>query len=417
MAYGEKVYKVRNGKPTKQFTWRACYKKPDGSKGTEPGFPTKKTAEDWGGAQEAAIRAGRWTDPELARTHFGKWAREWMAAKAPRGRTVGTRWDRLDSHILPRWEDTPLNQITWFDAEQWANSLKCDDSTATQCLTIMSQILTGAVDKRMILVNPLFGRRRSRTAAVKAAQHAREDTELWAPPEVVLRIARRAGRADGMHMLTTAFTGVRWGESLALRPASVTARTERDFVCPALAVAEEIAEYQQRTPDGKRGALLLDLEPVKTRESKRLIDLPPFLAKLLEEHAAGCTREFLFTPRSLMSRTWRRGNFGRQVMRPVCDGRDALPASKGHAPRTEWKPIMPGLTMRALRHTHDTYQEQIGVKPALMFEQAGHKRPGIKAVYQHPTPEMRRERLDGLQEIYEGAMRSLGWSEVWPSQS
>jgi len=105
------------------------------------------------------------------------------------------------------------------------------------------------------------------------------------------------------------------------------------------------------------------------------------------------------------------------VLRPAADGRGALPATKGHAPRAAWEPIMLGLTMRALRHTHDTYQDQIGVKPALAFEQAGHKRPGIKAVYQHPTPTMRRARLEGLQEIYEGAMRNLGWSEIWESGS
>ncbi|MGW4199628.1 hypothetical protein [Streptomyces sp. NPDC004726] len=75
---------------------------------------------------------------------------------------------------------------------------------------------------------------------------------------------------------------------------------------------------------------------------------------------------------------------------------------------------MPGMTMRAMRHTHDTYQDQIGVRPALMYEQAGHKRPGIKAVYQHPTPGMRRERLDGLEKIYAEAMWSLGWAEIWP---
>jgi hypothetical protein len=74
---------------------------------------------------------------------------------------------------------------------------------------------------------------------------------------------------------------------------------------------------------------------------------------------------------------------------------------------------MPGLTMRDLRHTHDTYQDQIGVRPALAFEQAGHARPGIKAVYQHPTPAMRQERLDGLQEIYERAMGNLGWRTLW----
>ncbi|MGH4028515.1 hypothetical protein ACQB60_06215 [Actinomycetota bacterium Odt1-20B] len=39
---------------------QACrYKKPDGTWGSQPGFPTKTTTENWGDEQEAAIRAGR----------------------------------------------------------------------------------------------------------------------------------------------------------------------------------------------------------------------------------------------------------------------------------------------------------------------------------------------------------------------
>ncbi|MEU0986442.1 hypothetical protein [Streptomyces sp. NPDC005953] len=81
--------------------------------------------------------------------------------------------------------------------------------------------------------------------------------------------------------------------------------------------------------------------------------------------------------------------------------------------REKGEPVALGMTMRDLRHTHDTWQEQIGVKAPLAFEQAGHKRPGIKAVYQHPTPQMRQERLEGLQEIYERAMRNLGLTTLW----
>jgi integrase len=418
MAYAEKVYKVRAGKTTKQFTWRSRYKKPDGTWGSEPGFPTKKVAEDWGEEQEAAIRAGRWTDPDLVRKPFGVWAREWMAAKSPRGRTTETRWERLERHILPRWEHVPLGGITWFDAENWANSLDCEDSTATQCLTIMSMILTGAVDAQHLLVNPLANRRRSRTAEAKTRQREKGSTSgLWAPPEVVLRAARRAGPVNGLHMLVTAFAGVRWGESLALRAESLTERRERaddgEFVCPALSVVQEVAEYQPRGKDGTKLGQVLVLEPLKTAESKRDIDLPPFLAELLRAHAERHRYEWLFC--TVGGKHWRRNNFGRQVTRPIFDGRAELEATKGHATRDGWEPIMRGVTMRALRHTHDTYQEQVGVKSSLAFEQAGHKRPGIKAVYQHPTPAMRRDRLDGLQEIYERAMGHLKWENVWES--
>ena len=46
MAHAEKVFKVRNGKKTTKYTWRARYKRPDGSWGSEPGFPTRKLAEE-----------------------------------------------------------------------------------------------------------------------------------------------------------------------------------------------------------------------------------------------------------------------------------------------------------------------------------------------------------------------------------
>lgn len=411
MAYAEKRVSTAKGSKGK-VSWRARYLKPDGTWGSEPGFPTKKTAEAWGDDQEAAIREGRWIDPALARGPFGEWARKYMADREPRGRTRGTMWEKLETHILPRWEFVPLQGITWYDAESWANGLDCDDSTATKCLTIMSQILTGAVDAKRLLVNPLANRRRSRPAAAKETVRAKASTaDMWAPPEVVLQLARRVGPLDGLHILTTAFAGVRWGESLALRPSSLGERSERGFTCPTLDVIEEVAEYTPRGPDGQRLPLFLGIEPVKTAESKRSIDLAPFLAELLAEHAEGWQREFLFCTRG--GQHWRRGNFGRQIVRPAADGRQALAATKGHAPRGAWEPIMPGLTMRALRHTHDTYQDEIGVKPALAFEQAGHKRPGIKAVYQHPTPAMRHARLKGLQEIYERGMKTLGWSRVW----
>jgi hypothetical protein len=109
---------------------------------------------------------------------------------------------------------------------------------------------------------------------------------------------------------------------------------------------------------------------------------------------------------------WRRSNWLKQL-RPAADGRPEREKRQGVSYRAKWEPLAPGMTMRDLRHSHDTYQSQIGVRPALEFEQAGHKRPGIKSVYQHPTPAMRQERLDGLQALYEQAMRTLGWKTLW----
>ena len=140
-------------------------------------------------------------------------------------------------------------------------------------------------------------------------------------------------------------------------------------------------------------------------------DIPPFLALLLRYHMDDWPHAHLFcTPNG---KFWRRSNWNARYVRPAADGRPERKKRQGVSPREAWVPIMPGLTMRDLRHTHDTYQEQIGVRPALAHEQAGHKFPGIKGTYQHPTPAMRQVRLDGLQEIYEQAMANLGWRTLW----
>lgn len=422
MAYAEKRTSTAKGSKGK-VSWRARYKKPDGTWGSEPGFPTKRTAEQWGDEQEAAIRAGRWVDPDLQRKPFGVWAHEWMKAKPKRGATIDKRWNLLQQHILPRWKHTPLIAFNWFDVDAWQQGLACDeDTTAGHCVSLMSSILTGAVDAKHITVNPLFGRRRTRatgsaTAATPKVKKAPE--EKWAPPEVVLQLAERLGPVNGLHMLATAFTGLGWGEGAALHRRNTLLIRQQPydggvFACPIIRVDREVgelAEYTGRDADGNRTGLVLQLEPPKNKKRARDIDVPPFLALLLRYHRDDWPHGHLFcTPNGKL---WRRSNFGRSILRPAADGRDALPTVKGHKARPAWEPIMKGLTVRDLRHTHDTYQDQIGVKPALAFEQAGHARPGIKAVYQHPTPAMRQERLDGLEEIFQRAMRNLGWRTLW----
>ncbi|GAA4705427.1 tyrosine-type recombinase/integrase [Streptomyces youssoufiensis] len=410
MAYAEKRGKGKH-------PWRARYKRPDGTLGSEPGFAKKSAAEKWGEEQEAAIRAGRWVDPELGRKTFGDWAREWMKAKSPRGRTVDTRWRRLEKVILPKWEHVPLVSITWFDVEAWANRLDVDETTVTHSVSLMSSIMTGAVDAQHILANPLYGRRRTGiSASVSARRKVRKaDEEQWAPPEVVLRLADRLGPARGLHVLVTAFAGVRWGEGCGLTRQHVLLTRKQAygggvFACPTLRIEQELVEVEERDEDGSKLGTVLRIEEPKNARSVRDIDLPPFLADLLRYHLADWPYEYVFATAN--GKWWRRSNWGK-ALRPAADGRPERERRQGVSAREKWEPLQVGLTMRDLRHTHDTYQAQIGVKPVLAFEQAGHKYPGIKGTYQHPTPTMRQERLDGLQEIYERAMAALGWRTLW----
>lgn len=423
MAHAEKVFKVRDGRKTKQFTWRVKYKRPDGTYGSESGYDTKTAALAFGEEQEAAVRRGNWIDPTLQRKPFGVFVRKmWMPAKSKRGNTMDRRWNHLEQHIFPRWEHVALSAITWFDVDAWQQTLTCDDTTRGHCVSLMSTILTGAVDAKHLLVNPLFGRRRTVAtgASAVATKLKKSDEEKWAPVEVVLRVADRMGPVNGLQVLACAFTGLGWGESAGLhrRNTLLVRRQPYDggfFECPIIRVDAELgslAEYTRRGPNGERLGGVLQLEPPKNNEARpRDIDIPPFLAQLLRHHLDDWPHDMVFSTPG--GKYWRRGNFGRQHLRPAADGRERLPRVKGHPERPAWAPIMTGLTVRDLRHTHDTYQDQIGVRESLAHEQAGHKRPGIKSVYQHPTPEMREQRLAGLQDIFERGMSNLGWETLW----
>lgn len=417
MAHAERVYKVRNGKKTTKFTWRCRYKRPDGTWGSEPGFPTRKLAEDWGERQEAAISEGRWVDPELSRKKFGDFAKEWMAAQKPRGRTTMNRWERLEAHILPQWKDAALVSINWFDVEAWARglALTAARSTVRDCVQLMSRIMNGAVDKRYLTVNPLAGRRLTGLPADIVKK--KSDEEQVAEPEVVLQLARRLGPLYGLHVVTVAWTGLRWEELAGLhrRNALLERRQKHDggvFTCPVIRVDEDegaLAEYYERTEEGKRKSVRR-LEPPKNQKSGRDVDVPPFLAELLGKHLAEWPHEFVFTTAS--GKWWWRSEWWR-IIRPAADGRDERKPGRGRPASPEWEPIMRGLTVRDLRHTHDSWQEQIDVRPVLGYEQMGHKYPGIKGTYRHPTPPMRSERLAGLQALYDRAMQNLGWDSIW----
>lgn len=432
MAYAEKRGKGKH-------PWRARYKRPDGTLGSEPGFRTKTAAENWGEEQEAAIRAGRWQDPEKARTLFGEFAAVWMAAQKVAPATVIKRQRLLARHLLPEFENVPLCQINLFTARAWGNKQTCARSTVNHALTLLSMILTGAADAGYLLANPMYGRRRQSDRAEHDAtqlhgtvQHGKGQDEetVWAQPEHVFALHERLEDVAALMLVTTAYTGLRWGEMAGLhRSNALLKRADRldgrpfertvlrvdpkvgslhevEFALDAAELqawhAAEDARLEECRAKGwkvnrrkePKGQVRLYLGPPKNRTSAREVDLPPFLVALWESHLESWPHEYVFaTPDGTW---WRRGNYSR-ILRPAADGRDAVPKKRGFAGRGEWAPILPGLTMRGLRHTHDTWMKEDRVDRALRFQVQGWAVGDIEGVYEHVTPLMRRERLDALE--------------------
>ena len=89
--------------------------------------------------------------------------------------------------------------------------------------------------------------------------------------------------------------------------------------------------------------------------------------------------------------------------------RNAAPARRGrpvNPPRSRaGYPLRPGLTPHGLRHGHQTWLDDLGVRYVLQSERMGHEVPGMRGVYSHITSRMRDELLAGLQRLWEDSLR------------
>ncbi|MFG2000585.1 hypothetical protein ACGFNU_15715 [Spirillospora sp. NPDC048911] len=133
-----------------------------------------------------------------------------------------------------------------------------------------------------------------------------------------------------------------------------------------------------------RGAMWLG--PSKTQTAARRIDLPPFLAALLQEVMDSHDQDQVFV---IADDRWhRRSNFARRLWRPACDG-DA---------ERDWPHVLPGAVFHGLRHHHKTMLDELGIDDALKYERMGHRMPGIAGVYSHVTDAMRHNLRQRLQQ-------------------
>jgi len=288
----------------------------------------------------------------------------------------------LRLHILPRWGSLALGEISASAVTEWLKQLRerYAASTVVTLRTILSMIMDDAVDERLIPANPVRRRRRRG----RRRDHAPTVQErVWAMPEQVLRIAEQAtmlgGRSAGLLVITTAWTGCRWGEVAGLQRDHVDLERGVITIDPDIGALHESAHRQW-------------LGPPKTPASARTITLPPFLTARLREHFADSESSFVFTsPRGCP--LWR-GTFDKRVFRPAVDG--------DHRKGT--RPIRPGLTFHGLRHSHKTWLIADGIPEIAQAKRLGHHLSSrLVEVYSHVAPEIETKLLRGLERRWKQA--------------
>lgn len=357
--------------------YRVRYRLPDGSLFTENGFDTREEAENRARDVESDQRRGRFVDPRLAQTLFGDWVREWVQAHDVSPVTWATYDSHLRNHILPRFADTELGDLSRMVVKIWAKQLRrsLGERSVADVVNLLSRIMGEAVDEGLIGANPC---RKLRLATGDQPERPH------ATAAQIVGLAARVSPDNAALIVTAAYTGLRWGELTGLQWTRV-----------------DTANREIRV-DGKDGALhevggKLTLGPPKTPASVRTVHLPEFLVDLLDDHHdRHPAARFVFTGTD--GGFHRRSNFRRRVWLPALHGDTAT-----GRPR-----INPEMHFHDLRHTHKTWLIEDRVPEVLQHKRIGHKFHGVMGVYSHVTQPMIDAMLAGLQHRWEQTREQTG---------
>jgi integrase len=350
--------------------FRVRYRLPDGTLTSETGFDTWSAAADRAADVESEQRNGTLVDPRLAQTRVGEWIRRWSDAHEVGAATWAKYDSHLRNHILPRFGGMALGEVNRMTVKGWVKRLRRSlaEPTVIDVLSLLSMVLGEAVEEGLIGANPCR-RLRLRMDGRGERPHAR--------PGQVSEVCRRMREADGVLVITAAYTGMRWGELVGLRWARVDLDAGEIVIDPQDGALHEV--------NGR-----LRLGRPKTRAAARAVHLPAFLVELLAEHWRRDPHgRFVFT--AVDGGFHRRSNFRRRVW---------LPAVAGDVQRG-WAPVVPGLHVHDLRHTHKTWLIEDQVPEVLQSRRLGHEVGGIRGIYSHVTRPMIDAMLDGLQRRWE----------------
>lgn len=447
MAYAEKRGKGANAYYIARFSdGRGKWPTVKNAAGATVRFKRKRDAEKAGDDAEAEVRGGRWHDPDAGRETFGQWANVWFARQDLAPRTMGNYRLTLETILLPEFEDVPLGDIDADRVQRWEKQLAADGYKPESVRTyrgVLSVVMGDAAAEGKIHGNPV-SRPRGRGRRAGKARHRAAEKPVVGPLGALLiaeRCAILSGRDDEFILVVLlAWTGARWGEAIGLE--------RRYFRMSTLRVEQQLGELDD-------GTWLLG--PPK-EDSRRDVDLPPFLSGLLSRQVGAtqaarvpvcsCYREgqeaephhggtFAFTGRTSRRREgkrlvpvtaahWRRSGFESMIFKPAAEGwfprkaplpRRPVPVEaepfpgmpvrgRNYVERSTacWVPIADGLTPHGLRHAHRTWLVEDRIPEILTHERLGHELGGVGARYTHVTDGMREELCEALTARWEAAL-------------
>jgi integrase len=240
--------------------YRVRYRKPDHTQAAKRGFRTKRDAELYLASIELDKARGDFIDSSSARVTIGELAIPWLTGRLPAMKPSAYRpleitW-RL--HVSPVWRNVRVGDVRHSAVQAWVSDLaKIRSATVTlRAYGILAGILDTAVRDRII------PRNNSRGVALPRKQ---KKSHVYLTHEEVEKLAKESG-TNGTLVRTLAYTGIRWGEAVALRTEHIDLERRRLRIEEnAVRVGEEI------------------LVGTPKSHKQRTVPVPPFLADELTE--------------------------------------------------------------------------------------------------------------------------------------
>jgi integrase len=398
-------YPEKRGKGAGAY-YRARYKRSPGQSdgvvkdldGRTVRYPTKREAIDAAISAEADYRAGRLVErakpdetpePEKPPTTVGQWYREtWRPAQEYDSinteQTYDGHWKR---YIEPRWGSTPIAEIRPIHLQAWENELRkrLSRSSVISIMAPFRRMLEDAFANRVIDFSPVPPPRR------RSKKNKYQSKGVAVPLATWEEILAGLRPEDALLARVVYFTGMRWSEVAAMRRRFLTLTPAGDghpaagiyYLHPDVGAVHEDVAGRRHYGSPKSGP-------------GREFDLPPFLVEMLLEHLAQ-----LPAP-------------GRDVHADDADllfpdyaGRPHNASNWGKRWAVARHPIWPGLRLHDGKHSHGALLDDAGTHRVMREYRLGHDDGSTRAIYEHPTPAMRRKLIIDLEAAWQAYRASV----------
>jgi integrase len=309
------------------------YRDPSGKQRTQS-FKSEKEAKQFAAGVETDKVRGLFIAPTGGRVKLGeRWAIYEKSSVDLRNSTRARNSTYARTHILPRFENVRIGDISKDDVQEWVNGLVASGlapATVQKLYQLLARLLQDAVDARLIASTPCV--------RIKLPKSQHVEQRFLEPHEVEL-LSNCIDERFRVWVMLAAYSGLRAGELFGLR------RSRLNLTAGKVSVQETLVDVNGT----------LEWHEPKTRAGRREVPLPRFLVDELLEQTAGLVPDDLVFE-APYGGPIRLGNFRRRVWAPAI-------ADAGLEP----------LRIHDLRHTAVAFWIAAGASPKEIAVRAGHR--------------------------------------------